>query len=112
MIEREFQEVLDSKSINRQVESPTATQLQHTFTPAVASPAATPYQPTYNPVSTPFHPAFSPSASASAPQQQQQPPPGKVRNPETGRTIQVGKVTYNNLLKKGYVYVNGQLVKR
>jgi len=42
----------------------------------------------------------------------QQPPSGTVRNPETGRMIQVGKTTYNNLLKKGYVYVNGQLVKR
>lgn len=35
----------------------------------------------------------------------------KVKNPESGRMIIVGKGVYNNLIKKGYVLVNGELKK-
>lgn len=36
--------------------------------------------------------------------------PQKVKNPETNRMIMVGKGVYNNLIKKGYRLVNGELV--
>ena len=105
-------------------------QFQPTFTPAAASPAPTQFQPTFTPAASQFQPTFNPASAQFQPtftspsaspaptqfqpsvQQTMQPPSGTVTNPETGRTIQVGKATYNNLLKKGYVYVNGQLVKR
>lgn len=37
------------------------------------------------------------------------PPSGKVRNPKTNRLIEIGKGTYNQLIKEGYVLVGTTL---
>ena len=38
--------------------------------------------------------------------------PSTVTNPKTGRTIQVGGGVYKQLIKEGYVNINGQMIKR
>ena len=35
---------------------------------------------------------------------------GKIKNPNTGRMIQIGKGVYQKLLEEGYTLVNGELV--